>query len=67
MSRPQTKLHGIVIKNGKAGDTFFTEKEPKYITALASFYNRKLTTKKLITIDPITLETSHIVKVNIAE
>lgn len=46
-----TTLESWIIINGKDGDSFYTNKKDKDITALASYYNRKVHTERLVVID----------------
>lgn len=52
MGRPkgQTNADSWLIANGKIGDQFYSEKEDKYLTALSSYYKRKILTERIIAI-----------------
>ena len=40
-----------MMENGKVGECFFTKKRTNYLTSLAHYLNRKITTEKLIAIN----------------
>jgi hypothetical protein len=42
---------GYMLANGKAGDTFYSDKEDKNLTASATYYGRKIKTQRMIAID----------------
>ena len=44
----QQTIESLLIVNGQSGDHFYTDKEDKHITALASYYKRKIVTERLI-------------------
>jgi hypothetical protein len=50
MKKGQYTLESWMIANGKSGQSFYTEKKDKTITALAVFHKRKVKTERLITI-----------------
>jgi hypothetical protein len=43
-------IEGIFLCNGKAGESFYSEKEDKRLTALASYHRRLVTTEKFIAV-----------------
>lgn len=55
----------LFFKLLRSGDSFFTEKPDKDMTAAAVYYGVKITTERFILIHPITLETKRVVKVTI--
>lgn len=61
----QKSAESIALNALKQGDVFYTVKHDKDITAIASFYGKKVSTERLITINPISAETQRIVKVTI--
>ena len=63
--RKQTSVESISLNNLPQGSVFYTLKQDKDMTAIASYYGKKITTERLITINPITAETERIVKVTI--
>lgn len=50
--RTQSTYEGWTLFNAKAGDTFFTEKQDKDISAMASYYKRKVLTERLVVVTP---------------
>lgn len=48
MPRGINTLESWMMVNGKDGDTFYTHKKDKDITAIASYYKRKVNTERLI-------------------
>ena len=63
--RKQTSVESIALNNLSKGSVFYTHKQDKDMTAIASYYCKKISTERLITINPITAETQRIVKVTI--
>jgi len=63
--RKQTSVESIALNNLSKGSVFYTLKQDKDMTAIASYYGKKISTERLITINPITAETQRIVKVTI--
>ena len=47
--RPNT-LESWMIANGKKGEHFYSDKMDRHLTAIATYYQRKITTERLITI-----------------
>lgn len=37
-----------MIKNGDAGDFFYSEKQDKYFTAISTYYKRKISTQRFV-------------------
>ena len=65
MGRRKTSVESIALSNLKQGESFYTEKQDKDITAISSYYNKKVSTERLITVNPSTAEAKKIVKVTI--
>lgn len=65
MGRRKTSVESIALENLKKGECFYTHKQDKDITAISSYYNKKVSTERLITVNPNTAETQRIVKVTI--
>ncbi len=63
--RKQTSAESIALNTLKQGAVFYTLKQDKDITAISSYYGKKVKTERLITINPISAETERIVKVTI--
>lgn len=49
-----SSMEAWMMINGKYGETFYTEKRPKDMTAIASYYNRKIMTGRVLIIDEYT-------------
>ena len=63
--RKQTSVESIALNNLPQGSVFHTLKQDKDMTAIASYYGKKVSTERLISINPITAHTERIVKVTI--
>jgi hypothetical protein len=52
MGRPkgQSTMESWMIANGKKGECFYSDKPDRNFTAISTYYNRKITTERLITI-----------------
>lgn len=52
MGRPkgQTTVESYMIANGKVGYCFYSDKNDKHLTAIATHHNRKIQTQRLITV-----------------
>ena len=61
---PKT-LEAIAMTTLKKGQIFYTTKKDKDITAISSYYDRKVRTERLYTLNPITGKTSKVVKVTL--
>jgi hypothetical protein len=48
ISKQTTSAEGWMLKNGMVGQTFFTEKNDKSMTAFAKYYKRKVKTERII-------------------
>ena len=48
--KKQRTMESWMIANGKAGEHFYSDKEDRCITAISSYYHRKIVTERLITI-----------------
>jgi hypothetical protein len=49
-SKQTTSAEGWMLKNGIVGQTFFTEKNDKSMTAFAKYYKRKVKTERIIAV-----------------
>jgi hypothetical protein len=47
----QRNVVSFMIVNGKKGDTFYTHKKNKDVTAIASYYDREVTTTRVINLE----------------
>ena len=65
MGRKITSIESLALNNLSKGASFYTHKQDKDITAISCYYNIKVSTERLITVNPITAETQRIVKVTI--
>lgn len=65
MGRRKTTVESIALENLKQGESFYTNKQDKDITAISSYYGKKVSTERLITVNPNSIETQRIVKVTI--
>lgn len=61
---PQT-LEAIAMTTLRKGQSFYTTKQDKDITAISCYYSRKVRTERLYTLNPITGKTSRVVKVTL--
>ena len=50
MSRKICTVESFMMINGLSGTSFYSEKKDKAITAIASFYKRKIKTERIIAI-----------------
>lgn len=52
MGRPkgQSTVESWMIANGKMGNTFYSDKMDRHLTAIATHHKRKILTERLITI-----------------
>jgi len=58
-------VESIALQTLKAGQIFYTHKQDKDITAIASYYQKKVKTDRLFTIDPQSGQTERVVRVTI--
>jgi hypothetical protein len=67
MSAPkgQRTLESIAMNTLKKGQSFFTTKQDKDITAISSYYDKRVKTERVFVLNPQTGEVSKIVKVTI--
>lgn len=65
--RTPTSVETISLLNLKTGQSFYTEKQDKDITAVASYYNKKVSTERLFVLNPQSGVTNRVVKVTILE
>lgn len=65
--RTPTSVESISLLNLKVGQSFYTEKQDKDVTAVASYYNKKIKTERLFVMNPQSGLTNRVVKVTILE
>lgn len=65
--RVPTSVEAISLLNLKTGQSFYTEKQDKDITAIASYYDKKVSTERLFVLNPQSGVTNRVVKVTILE
>lgn len=69
MARPkgQVTMESWMIANGKIGQHFYSDREDKYITAISTYYGRRVKTERLITVTAgkKTPESKYITKVTL--
>lgn len=51
MANKTQSLEGLALLNGKVMQIFYTNKKDKDITAIASYYSRKVHTERLIVLE----------------
>lgn len=61
----QRTVESIALNTLSKGRCFYTHKQDKDITAIASYYKKKVKTERLFTMNPQTGKTNRIVKVTI--
>jgi len=61
----QRTLESIAMNTLKKGQSFFTTKQDKDITAISSYYNKRVKTERVFVLNPQTGKASKIVKVTI--
>lgn len=61
----QRTIESIGLLNLKEGESFYTDKQDKDITAIASYYEKKVKTERLFVLNPQTGETNRVVKVTL--
>lgn len=49
-----TTMEGWMIANGKAGKVFYSDKQDKHLTAIASHKSRKIKTERIIALTTAT-------------
>ena len=64
-SKGQRTVESIAINTLKKGQSFFTTKQDKDITAISSYYDKRVKTERVFVLNPQTGETSKMVKVTI--
>jgi len=65
MGRKKTSVESIALTTLPQGSVFYSQKQDKDLTAIASYYKKKVSTERLITVHPISAETERILKVTI--
>jgi len=63
--RRKTTVESIALTTLAVGSEFYTKKNHNDMTAIASYYKKKISTEGLIIINPHSAETQRIVKVTI--
>lgn len=58
-------METIALNTLPQGSVFYTRKKDQHMTAISNYYGKKISTERLITINPITAHTERIVKVTI--
>lgn len=48
----QRTIESYMIANGKQGEYFYSDKTDRHLTAFATYYKRKISTERLITVTP---------------
>lgn len=61
----QRSVESIALLNLSKGKSFYSPKQDKDITAIASYYEKKVKTERLIAINPQTGKTEKVVKVTL--
>jgi hypothetical protein len=61
----QRTLESIAMNTLKKGQSFFTTKQDKDITAISSYYDKRVKTERVFVLNPQTGKASKIVKVTI--
>jgi hypothetical protein len=61
----QRTLETIAMNTLKKGQSFFTTKQNKDITAISSYYNKRVKTERVFVLNPQTGKASKLVKVTI--
>ena len=67
MTREITTIDGWAVKYGKAGAVFYSDKRDKDITAISAYYQRPLTTERVIvtSMDGYECKSKYITKVTL--
>ena len=65
MGRKKCTVESIALNSLNRGQIFYTAKQDKDITAIASYYKKKVKTERLFTMNPISGKTQRIVKVTL--
>ena len=63
--KKQRTLESIAMNTLKKGQSFFTTKQDKDITAISSYYNKRVKTERVFVLNPQTGKASRVVKVTI--
>jgi hypothetical protein len=63
----QRTIESIGLMNLTKGQSFYTHKQDKDITAIANYYGKKVATERLFVLNPKSGEASKVVKVTILE
>jgi hypothetical protein len=63
--RKQRTIESMGLMTLKQGESFYTEKQDKDITAIANYYEKKVRTERLFVLNPQSGETQRVVKVTI--
>jgi hypothetical protein len=58
-------IESIALTTLKKGKSFYSQKQDKDITAIASYYRKKIKTERLILLNPLTGKTNRVVKVTL--
>lgn len=60
-------IESIALQTLKTGQIFYTNKQDKDITAIASYYDKKVKTERVFVLDPQSGETQRIVRVTLLQ
>ena len=60
-----SSIESILLHELKGGQSFYSDKQDKDITAVASYYKINVKTERFICLHPITLEANRIIRVTI--
>lgn len=58
LSKQTITVEGWMLKNAEVGDSFFTEKNDRSMTAIAKYYKKKIQTERIIAITGYRLKPS---------
>jgi hypothetical protein len=61
----QRTIESIAMNTLRRGQMFFTTKQDKDITAIATYYKKKVRTERLFTMNPQSGKTQRVVKVTL--
>lgn len=50
MGRKITAPESYMLANGKKGDQFYSNKQDRHLTAIATYYERRISTERMIVI-----------------
>ena len=47
----QRTMESYMLSKGKKGDTFYTHKEDKHVTSIATYYEREISTARVVSLE----------------